>query len=395
MAHFDSFARHWNLEPGLAYLNHGAFGACPRSVLQEQARIRSHIERQPSDFFERQLFPWLDSARQRLAEFVGADAEALAFVTNPTSGVNAVLSSLRLNAGDEVLATDHTYNACRNALDQTVARWGATVRTIAVPFPLTCADEVVTVVLEAVGPNTRIALLDHVTSPTGLVMPIARLVTALAERGVESLVDGAHAPGMLPLELDALGAAWYAGHCHKWMCAPKGAAFLYVREDKRDAIRPLVISHGLNRRRAARSLYHDLFDWSGTHDPSAFLCVPAAIDCIGAMLPGGWPAVMARNHALAIAARALLTKALGIAAPAPDEMIGTLVTLPIPQTCKRAVSDSAMRVEALRQRLREHERIEVPILSWGANQRLHVRISAQLYNGLNDYERLAGALQAA
>jgi isopenicillin-N epimerase len=248
-------------------------------------------------------------------------------------------------------------------------------------------------VLETVTARTRLALLDHVTSPTGMVLPIAELVRALAAAGVDTLVDGAHAPGMVAVDLDALGAAYYTGNAHKWLCAPKGAAFLVVRADRRDRVRPLTISHGANTRRPGRSRLHDEFDWTGTADPSPFLSVPAAIRSIGSLVPGGWPEVRARNRELALTARETLSAALGLEAPCPDSMIGSLAALPLPGGDPRGPA-TALSGDRLQDVLLERYGIEVPIVSWPGPPHRLVRISAQLYNRAEDYERLADALRA-
>jgi isopenicillin-N epimerase len=367
------------LDPAVTFLNHGSFGACPREVLDAQARLRERMERQPVQFLARDLEGLLDAARAALAAFVGADPAEVAFVQNATSGANAVLRSLRLSPGDELLVTDHAYNACRNALDHACARAGARVVVAAVPFPLEDDAQVIEAVLAAVTPRTRLALVDHVTSPTGLVFPVRRLCAALEAAGVDVLVDGAHAPGMLPLDLRALDAAYYVGNCHKWMCAPKGAGFLVCRRDRQEGLVPAVVSHGLNAP-GPRPRFHLLFDWIGTIDPTPWLCVPEAIRAVGAMLPGGWPAVMARNHALALEARALVADALGVAPPAPPSSLGALVALPLPP------GDAS----ALAARLLAEHAIEVPVYPW--NGRRLVRLSAALHNELSDFRRLAEAL---
>jgi isopenicillin-N epimerase len=259
-----------------------------------------------------------------------------------------------------------------------------------VPFPLADEAGVLDVVLGAVTPRTRLALLDHVTSPTGLVLPLTRLVAALEARGVDTLVDGAHAPGMLALDLQALGAHYYAGNCHKWLCAPKGAAFLWVRRDRQAAIRPLIVSHGANSPRTDRSRFRLEFDWTGTHDPTAYLAVPQAIQTLGEAVPGGWPALMARNRALALEARTLLCAALGVAPPSPEAMIGALAAVPLPDG-PRPVPPAR---DPLQVALFERFAIEVPVIAWPTSPRRLLRVSCQLYNTRGQYTRLAEAVSA-
>jgi isopenicillin-N epimerase len=383
------FAPLWSLDPAIAYLNHGSFGACPRAVLEAQAELRARLERQPSQLF-RDLLPMLDAARARLAEFVGADADDLAFVTNATTGVSTVTASLRLGPGDELLTTDHAYNACRNALRLHEAR-GVRVVVVSVPFPIASPRQVTELVLAAVTPRTRFALIDHVTSPTGLVYPVETLVPALAARGIDTLVDGAHAPGMLPLDLRALGAAWYTGNCHKWLCGPKGAAFLHVRRDRQQGLMPLVIGHGFNAQGTDRSRFRHLFDWPGTHDPSPYLCVPVAIRYLGALLPGGWTELRARNRALALFAQKALSHALGIAPPAPPEMLGSLAALPLPPARHPwTPGEPGEPQDPLRRALLRDHRIEA--FTHTVPTRL-LRVSAQLYNDEDQYTRVAAALK--
>ena len=384
--------RHWLLDPEIIFLSHGAFGACPRRVLEFQSEWRARLERQPSQFLVRELETHLDAARQTLAQFVGAETDDLVFVPNATSGINAVLRSLAFQPGDELLTTDHEYNACRNALDFVAERSGARVVTAKIPFPFSSADEIVAAVLECVTPRTRLALLDHVTSQTGIILPLARLVGELSQRGVDALVDGAHAPGMIPLNLAQLGAAYYTGNCHKWLCAPKGAALLYVRRDKQKFIRPLAISHGANSVRKDRPRFLIEFGWQGTFDPSAWLSVPEAIHFIGSQMPGGWPEIMARNRALALAARKILCARLQIGEPCPGEFIGSLAAVPIPDAAKDALPRLPFNEYPLQDVLRMKHHIEVPVISWPAPPKRLLRISAQLYNSLPQYELLARAL---
>ena len=303
--------RHWTLAPDVAFLNHGSFGACPKPILELQASLRLQMEAEPVQFLWRRYEERLELARRQVAKFVGCRPQDLVFVTNATTGVNAVVRSLKLRPGDEILTTNHDYNACHNVLVEAARQAGARLVVAQVPFPLGSADEVLEAVVGAVTRRTRLALLDHVTSNTGLVFPVAQLIRELEERGVDTLVDGAHAPGMLPLNLSRLGAAYYTANLHKWTCAPKGAAFLWVREDKQREMQPAVISHGNNTPRPGYSAFQDRFDWAGTFDPSAWLCAGEAIRWLGELLPGGWRELRERNHRLAVEARRAALRGIG------------------------------------------------------------------------------------
>jgi isopenicillin-N epimerase len=388
----SDLARHWTLDPDVVFLTHGTFGACPRAVLDVQSELRSRLEREPMRFLMRDLEAQLDAVRAVLAPFIGAEPADLVFVPNATTGVNTVLKSIALRTGDEVLVTDHAYAACRNTLDAVARTSGARIVVAAVPFPLAGAGEIVDAVVGAATPRTRLALLDHVTSPTALVFPIAELVAALERRGVDTLVDGAHAPGMVDVDLERLGAAYYTANCHKWSCAPKGAAFLWVRRDRQSDIHPLVTSHGATAALRDRSRFRIEFDWTGTDDPTAILSVPTALRVMSEMVPGGWPEVRRRNHELAVAARRLLCDALAIPLPCPDDLIGSLAAVPLP--LGRGEDQPAIGTDALQGVLAERYRIEVPVYGWPSPPRRLLRVSCQLYNSLDDYERLAAALRA-
>src|SRR5688500_7759821 len=279
-------ARHWLLDPSVTFLNHGSYGACPRPVLDAQAEWRERMEREPVRFMGQELEGLLDAALARVAAFLGAQPEDLAFVPNATTAINTVLRSHELGPADEILTTDHEYNACLNAIDEVCRVRGGRMVVARVPFPLASAGEVVDAIAGAVSPRTRLAVISHVTSPTGLIFPIERLISTLADRGVDTLIDGAHAPGMVPLDLDAVGAAYYAGNAHKWLCAPKGTGFLHVRRDRQAGVRPLVISHGANSPRTDRSRFRLELDWVGTADVTGYLAIPAALDFVGSLLPG-------------------------------------------------------------------------------------------------------------
>lgn len=377
-------AHHWTLDPNVDFLNHGSYGACPRVVLELQAELRARLERQPVHFFGRELPRLLDQARAELAAFVGADEASIVFVTNATAAVNTVLRALEPHwgRGDDLLTTNHTYAACRNALDVVAARCGARVVVADVPFPLASSDQVVDAVLAACTPKTKLALLDHVSSPTGLVFPIERIIPALRARGVQVLIDGAHAPGMLPLDLRALGADYYTGNCHKWLCAPKSSALLAVLPEHAAKIRPLVISHGASASTESRSRYWQEFDWTGTSDPTPQLCVPASIAFLRS-LDGSIAAHYAANRALALQARTILCGALGIAPPCPDSMIGSLAAFPLPDGSPFTLHDALV----------DQAHFEVHTSQWPAEPKRLIRVSAQRYNHAAQYERLGRALR--
>jgi isopenicillin-N epimerase len=344
-----------------------------------------------------ELEPALDRARAALGAFVGAEPEDLAFVPNATTGVNAVLTSLQFAPGDELLTTDHEYNAVRNAMEHVAQRGGARVITAGVPFPIGSADEALEAVLSSVTPRTRLAVLDHVTSATALVLPVGRLVAELATRGIDTLVDGAHAPGMLDLRVEELGAAYYAGNLHKWVCAPKGAAFLWVRRDRQAVVRPLTISHGANSPRLDRSRFQLEFGWTGTTDPTAWLAVPDAIEFGERLLDGGWPALRDRNRALVLEARDLVGAALGGEAAAPDAMIGSMASIPLPwERTPGAVQGVDLYGDAVHGALLEAG-FQTMVTPWpqrpeaGPWRRL-IRLSAAAYNDRAQFERLAAIL---
>jgi isopenicillin-N epimerase len=379
----------WLLDPQGVQRNHGSFGATPRPVLEEQDRWRRLMEANPTGFVLEVLEPALDQARTRLCALIGADPADLVFITNATMGVNAVVRSLPFEPGDELLTINHVYNACRNALEYAATRSGANVVIADVPFPIQSPDVVIDALLAAVTERTRFVLIDHVTSPTGVVLPIEDIVTPLETRGVTVMVDGAHGPGMVPLDLNRLGASYYTGNCHKWMCSPKGSAFLWARSGRGDSLVPPVISHGWNDPRTDRPRFHLLFDYMGADDPTPHLAVPAAIDFLSSLYPGGLAGTMEHNRSLALAARNLLCEFLGTEHPAPDSMIGSLAAVPLPDS-KEEMSD---QVDPLGRRLLHDHRIQVPVFPWPRWPQRLLRISAAPYNDLDQYRALIAALE--
>ena len=393
----------WRLEGDVSFLNHGSFGACPEPVLEAQRAWRDRMERQPVRFLARELEGELDAARREVALFLNADPDGLAFVPNATTGVSTVLASLRFQPGDELLASDHEYNATLNALRATAARDGATVTVARIPFPVADAGQVVQAYLDAATPRTRLALVSQVTSPTALVFPVVAIVRELERRGIDTIVDGAHAPGMIPCDLRSLNAAYWTGNGHKWLCGPKGAGMLYVRADVRKQIHPLTVSHGANDERDDRTRFRLEFDWTGTADPTPWLTLPAAIRFVGGLDQDGWSGLMAANRSLARDARDRLCNALGIPAPAPDAMLGSMASVPLP-----GIAPTETATRELQQALLEEDGIEVPVMPFpvraavrpdGAALLALLRVSAQRYNRQDEFawlaERVGARVKAA
>ena len=376
----------WPLDESVVFLNHGSFGACPIEILERQRQLREEMERDPVAFLWRELPARLGGALDELGRFIGAQGEDLAFVANATVGVNAVARSIALSAGDELLTTNHAYGACRKTLEFVARRSGASVVEARVPFPVDHPNQIVEAIIRKVTPRTKLALIDHVTSPTALVLPIRQIVNELQERGVDVLVDGAHALGMVPLALDELGAAYYTANAHKWLCAPKGAAFLHVRHDRQHLIHPTTISHGFDPT-GAGARFRQEFDWVGTVDPTPWLCVPHCIDYLGSIMEGGWRAIMDHNHALTLRARSIFSEVLNVSEPCPGEMIGSMASLflPVPE---RGAPAERLDHESLMHWCRDRG-VSTWFYPWDCASGKLVRVSMQLYNTQEHVRRLA------
>ncbi|WP_077037219.1 aminotransferase class V-fold PLP-dependent enzyme [Pelomonas sp. KK5] len=373
------------LDPSITFLNHGSFGACPAEVLEAAQRWQREMERNPVEFQSRRSAGLLREAREALGALLGTAAANLVFMPNATTAVNTVIQSLPLAAGDEILTMDHEYGACEAAWDHVAGRVGA--RRVAVPVPLPFdAAGFTERIWSAVTPRTRVLFLSHLSSQSALIFPIAELIRRAREAGIVSVIDGAHVPGQLPLDLDALGADFYAGNCHKWLCAPKGAAFLYARPERQALLHATTISWGYHAGRAGdrsqdaylgETPFERRLQWQGTRDITPWLSVPAAIDF---QRRHGWDAVRADCHARAVR---LLERACALTGLAPigrPDDFGQMVPIPVP----------AMDGAALKARLFDEFRIEVPVTSHGGQ--LFVRASFQGYNGDADADALLDAL---
>ena len=364
----------WQLDPDFTFLNHGSYGATPRTIIAEQDRWRERMERHPTGFMTYELLKAVREAAAHLATFVGCNAVNLAFVENATVGCNAVLNSFNLSAGDEILATDHGYAAVRNAATHVARKTGARIIEAKVPFPTTGSKQIVDAVASQLSSRTRIVILDHITSPTAVVFPIRELADLCHSVGACVLVDGAHGPGMFSIDISSMGVDWYVGNCHKWLMAPKGSAFLWTDPKWQRQIHPLAISHGYGLGYTAE------FDWIGTRDPSAWLSVPAAINFHMRL---GSRSLRERNIELARASATQLALLWKTERGAPDDITGSMATIRLPlsgaATLERAIE--------LRAWLFEAHRIELVITPFSGS--LWARISAHAYNEPTDYQRLS------
>lgn len=369
------------LDPGITFLNHGSFGACPREVLDEQRRWQLEMERNPVEFLGRRSAERLLHARTVLGNTLGGRAEELVFVPNSTTGVNIVARSFPLQAGDEVLTTNLEYGACDAAWKRVCAQAGAVYRRIEIPLPFD-RDAITGLLMSAVSARTKLIYFSHITSTTALILPAAKICGAARERGIPTFIDGAHAPGQIPLNLDAIAADFYVGNCHKWLCAPKGSAFLHARTQHHAMLDATVTSWGYADGTGGhsgfdaylgRTLFERRMQWQGTRDISAWLAVPSAIEF---QAKHDWASVQARCHKLASSALQELTKRFGTHPIAQDDDWAQMVAIPV----------TPQNPENLRKRLFEECHIEVPVTSHGSQ--VFVRVSVQGYNSSNDIERL-------
>jgi len=372
------------LDPDVVFLNHGSFGACPRPVFEAYQAWQREMERQPVQFLGYRFGGLMAAARACLADYLGVAPRDLVYVPNATTGVNIVARSLArvLRPGDEIVTTDHEYGACDRAWRAVCEMTGAAYRRVPIPLPVTSHADVVERVWSAVGPRTRVLFISHITSPTALTLPVGALCTRARQAGILSLVDGAHAPGQIALNLADVGADFYTGNCHKWLCAPKGAAFLYARPEARDRVVPLVVSWGGDSFLATGDAFIDELEFAGTRDYSPALAVPAAIDF---QATRDWPAVRARCHALAREARARLIDIPGIRPIHPDDdaWFAQMATVELP-----GGSDAW----AIKDRLYDDHRVEIPTIVWDGRPLL--RVSIQGYNTPADVEALIAAVGA-
>lgn len=368
------------LDPDVIFLNHGSFGACPRPVFEVCQHWQRELERQPVEFLGRRFDELMHAARSALGRYLGAEADEVVYVTNATVGLNIVARSLNLQPGDEVLSTDHEYGALDRTWRFISRKRGAKYIRQPVPVPIVCADDVNEAVWAGVTDRTRVLFISHITSPTAITFPIAPLIARARQAGIITVVDGAHTPGQIDLNLRELDADFYLGNLHKWLMAPKGSGFLYARRDVQHLIEPLVVSWGWESERPGSSKFVDEQQWAGTRDIAAFLSVPAAIQF---QADHDWPQVRRACHELVRAARDEVSALTGLPPFTPDaaSWFTQMSTLPLPP-CDG---------DKLKRRLYDEFQIEIPVIQW--NHQYGVRISIQGYNTRADVTALTAALK--
>ena len=393
MAHRISETAQFPVRPGLTQLNFGSYGCCPEVVMAAQSEMRRRLEGDAVHFFKYELEFYSDDVRGALSRFVNAPAKDLALISNGTVAVATVLANINLEPGDEVILTDHEYTATVNEVKKFAARTGATVKIAKLPFPSIDEQQVIDAIFDAVTDNTKLVLISHICSASALVLPVEQIVPELRNRGIDVFLDGAHTPGQIPLDITAINPTWYAASCHKWLATPKGTGFIYTSPDRQTDFRPLALSCRVHAERADRAEYLCDFDYIGTNDYTGNLVIPVAIEHMGAQLPGGWDAIYKRNHDLVVAGAGIICDALGIKQQVPESMIGTMVGIPIPAPQSGKVTKGEIYDDSLWDALYSKHNIQVPVWALGDIHPRVMRISAQLFNTIRDFEKLAGALR--
>ncbi len=381
----------WRFKEGIVFLNHGSFGACPLPVQKRRESLLRLIEFDPMGFLVSDYQPLLADVLEKLTEFTGAQPGSLVLVENTTTGINTILKNLPLNPGDEILVTDQEYFSSINSLRVIAGIRGASVRLIHLPFPIESENDVLTAVEDAVTPSTRFALIDHIVSTTGMILPLKKIIELLSDKGVHTVVDGAHGPGQVTLDLKKLGCLAYVGNCHKWLCSPRSSAILYVRPDFQQEFFPLAISHVPSDFDTDLSSFQIYFRWNGTPDPTPALCIPDSLRFMEKLHSKGWSGIMSSNRELALAARQTICSTLGVDPPCPDSMVGSMAAIPL-LGYSPCISRVPGEMDPLQNWLRREKGIVVPVTAVSNDAQRSVRISAQQYNFPEQYHYLAESL---
>ena len=366
------------LDPDITFLNHGSFGACPKTVCDNLQDWQNRVEKEPVQFFETDIFPLLADSRKALGKFLGCEGDDLVYYPNPTHAVNAVARSLKLKAGDEVLGTNHIYGALDFTWQQVCKDTGAEFIKADLPLPINSKDEFLNIFFSYVSNKTRVIFISHITSMTAMIFPVNEIIQFARQRDIITIIDGAHVPGHLPLRLTELDPDIYTGACHKWMCSPKGTSFLYVKKEMQENIHPLIVSWGWESENPSNTKFLDWHEWQGTRDMSAFLTIPEAVKF---MDDNDWPNVSRKCREMVIQTRNQLLNYLNISPPCPDDWLGQMASIPLP-------FNDAVEIKNL---LLNKYHIQVPVFTWEG--KVYLRYSIQAYNSESDLEKLLSAIK--
>jgi isopenicillin-N epimerase len=385
-----SYLELFGIEKGFTALNHGSFGACPKEIIEYQYSLMKRMESLTTRFFTRELPDLLEESLETLCRFINAPKKSTIFIKNATTAANAVFKSIDFKAGDEIVTTNLIYSSCRKVIDHTALEKGLKVHKVEIPFPAKNSLEIFEKIMGQVNSRTKLIFIDHITSETATILPVEMIIKEASKKEIDVFVDGAHAPGMIPLDILKLSPAYYTGNCHKWLYTPKGSAFLYVDQKKLDSMVPTVISNNYKDGVTSEERFRNAFDWSATMDYSGYACVGKTIEYLEKNVEGGWGEIMKRDRDLAIKGRGIIAEKLNLDSFIPDEMTGSMVTMKLNST---AVKDPVTGLDIIQMKLLDEYKIEALITTLYPTKERILRISAALYNNENDYELLAEALE--
>jgi isopenicillin-N epimerase len=391
LPNYSPLIQHWKLNKNIVYLNHGSFGATPTKVLEKQLQLQMENEAEAIEFYIDKLPNLINTSKAALANYVGTDSNNIVFIQNTTTGVNTILNSLTANEGDEWLTTNHAYGACVHAFKHFATKHKCNVVTAIIDYPIISEDAILEAIEKSITPKTTIALMDYVTSASAIILPIKKIIDLLHSKGIKVIVDAAHAPGMVDFNIEVLQPDFFIANCHKWICSPKGSAFIYVAPQHQPSVNPLVISHYNDTNEGEATHWSNQFMWDGTHDYSAYICVKDALEYMPALIDGGWDAIKKHNHELVWAAANKIATALQVTLPVPKAMVGAICNIPMPDGV--AAAKKFHSNVALKDTLFHKYKIEVPIFMFPTAPTQWLRISAQLYNSMEQYDYLLACLK--
>jgi isopenicillin-N epimerase len=391
LPNYSALAHHWQHDQSIVYLNHGSFGATPTTVLQHQQHLQTQMEAEAIQFFVDDLPQLINESKSVLAQFVGTSNNNIVFTSNTTTGINTIFNSLPSKPNDNWLLINHNYGACALAAKHYAKKNNCTTSVATIPYPINNDDDFLKAIDAAILPNTTVAMVDYITSASATIFPIKKIIDFLHSKNIQVIVDAAHAPGMVTFNIDDLQPDYFVANCHKWICSPKGSAFMYVAPQHQPHIYPLVISHYNDTAVGTAAHWSNQFLFDGTHDYSAYISVKNAIDTMPNIANGTWDIIKQQNHEMVWEAALLIANTLQVALPIPKHMVGSICNIPLPSG--HLLNHSYMGKTALKQILFDKYKIEVPVFLFPAAPTQWLRISAQLYNSMEQYEYLAQCLK--